>query len=347
MFFIIVLYFQVVKAWTLQQFLDMGQDQRSAIRKALNEDANKLLAEGDPSDPQLRRLKREMLEVNRLFEDFEKRARAEEESRYAGRIFSDQISKLEYALGEVEDLLKARVAALLPFDSNSLERLILEHKDFEKSLQSISLDVEQLQQTFRGITLKTPQMKNKLDAIVCRWNYIRNLSNLYIDRLKIIKSLFVSLEENTTIITEFEKKLLLVDVLPTDLVGLQNILEDLMLLQNAISQQQFQIDQLNDDAHNARRLIEKSRPDHRGAHSDIDRLDLEINKLNSRWTDVCGQLVNKLRSAESAYGLAQKYQSANTNEVDFVREKLCKLDKLALITIKDQEDEAIKVRFSS
>jgi hypothetical protein len=55
----------------------MGQEQRNAIRKALNEDADKLLQEGDPADPQLRRLRREMEEVNRLFDDFERRARAE------------------------------------------------------------------------------------------------------------------------------------------------------------------------------------------------------------------------------------------------------------------------------
>lgn len=59
----------------------MGPDQRSAIRRALNEDADKLLAEGDPSDPQLRRLRREMDEVNRLFDEFERRARLEDEQK--------------------------------------------------------------------------------------------------------------------------------------------------------------------------------------------------------------------------------------------------------------------------
>lgn len=55
----------------------MGADQRNAIRKALNEDAGKLLSEGEATDPQLRRLKREMDEVNRLFDEFERKARAE------------------------------------------------------------------------------------------------------------------------------------------------------------------------------------------------------------------------------------------------------------------------------
>jgi dystonin len=55
----------------------MGQEQRNAIRKALNEDADKLLQEGDPNDPQLRRLRREMDEVNRLFDEFERKAKLE------------------------------------------------------------------------------------------------------------------------------------------------------------------------------------------------------------------------------------------------------------------------------
>lgn len=62
----------------------MGADQRNAIRKALNEDAAKLLEEGDPSDPQLRRLRREMDEVNRLFDEFERRAREE------GKLLTDE-----------------------------------------------------------------------------------------------------------------------------------------------------------------------------------------------------------------------------------------------------------------
>lgn len=59
----------------------MGADQRNAIRKALNEDAAKLLEEGDPADPQLRRLRREMDEVNRLFDEFERRAREDGKCR--------------------------------------------------------------------------------------------------------------------------------------------------------------------------------------------------------------------------------------------------------------------------
>ena len=68
---------RVVKEWSFEHFLAMGYEQRNAIRRALNEDSDKVLAETDPSDLQLKRLKQEMIEVNRLFDEFERRANSE------------------------------------------------------------------------------------------------------------------------------------------------------------------------------------------------------------------------------------------------------------------------------
>lgn len=67
---------RVVREWTFEHFLALGYEQRNAIRRALNEDSDKVLAEADPTDPQIVRLKQEVIEVNRLFDDFEKRANA-------------------------------------------------------------------------------------------------------------------------------------------------------------------------------------------------------------------------------------------------------------------------------
>lgn len=70
---------RVVKAWTFDHFLAMGFEQRTAIRRALYEDSDKVLAESEPSDPQIKRLKQEMIEVNRVFDEFERRANSEGE----------------------------------------------------------------------------------------------------------------------------------------------------------------------------------------------------------------------------------------------------------------------------
>lgn len=113
----------------------MGADQRNAIRKALNEDANKLLREGDPADPQLRRLKREIDEVNKLFDEFERLSRAEEDAKNLTRIFNEQAKNIQISLDEYEHTLNTRLSAPIPRDIDTLEHLVIQHKDFETSLK--------------------------------------------------------------------------------------------------------------------------------------------------------------------------------------------------------------------
>lgn len=85
-----------------------------------------------------------MDEVNRLFDEFEKRARAEEESKNQTRIFNSQIASLEQALAEAERIINQRVISSLPRDIDTLQHLVLEHKEFESRLQNLEPDVEQV-----------------------------------------------------------------------------------------------------------------------------------------------------------------------------------------------------------
>jgi hypothetical protein len=58
-----------------------------------------------------------------------------EESKNATRNFNDQITSLQASLDEAERTLAARTAASLPRDLDSLEHLVIEHKEFETQLQ--------------------------------------------------------------------------------------------------------------------------------------------------------------------------------------------------------------------
>ncbi|KAI4467607.1 envoplakin [Holotrichia oblita] len=319
---------KVVKGWDLPQFIAIGADQRNAIRTALNEDADKLFAEGDPSDPQLRRLRREMDEVNRLFDEFEKRARAEEESKNKTRIFNNQISELQRVLDEAERVINQRVLSPLPRDIDTLEHLTREHKEFESRLQNLEPEIEQVKDTFRSITLKTPQHKKDLEKVLGKWNYIWNTSKLYMERLKCVEIVLSGMEEASQCISEFESKLAFAEELPSSEKALEAVHEDLLKLQSAVGQQQIAMDQLNDDFDNARRLTEKSRPNQHGTHSDVERLDKEIQKLNNRWTNVCAQLADRMRGCEQAYALLKNYNKAKEIEDDWMDGQYGKLEIL-------------------
>ena len=61
-----------------------------------------MIQEGEPNDPQLKRLQREIDEVNRLFDEWERRAAMEDERRNAAKAFNDQCSALEMTLDQLE-----------------------------------------------------------------------------------------------------------------------------------------------------------------------------------------------------------------------------------------------------
>lgn len=335
---------KVVKGWDLAQFIAIGAEQRNAIRRALNDDADKLFAEGDPSDPQLRRLRREIDEVNRLFDELERRARAEEESRNQTRIFNSQVSTLLQALDEAERIINQRVIAHLPRDIDSLQHLVLEHKEFASRLQNLEVEIDQVKDTFRSITLKTPQHKKDLEKVMNKWKNICNISNLYIERLKCVEIVLTGMEDASQVISDFERKLALFHELPNSRKALEMVHDDLLKLQSAAGQQQIAMDQLNDDFDNTRRLTEKSRPNHRGPHNDVKRLDEDIQKLNNRWSNVCAQLAKSLNAVEQAYNLLKNYKKAKEVEDEWIEEQYTKLETMQPLMHKPKDNlEATRV----
>ncbi|XP_063388361.1 microtubule-actin cross-linking factor 1 [Cydia fagiglandana] len=335
---------KVVKGWDFPQFVAMGAEQRQAIRRALNEDAEKLLSEGDPADPQLRRLRREIDDVNRLFDEFERRARAEEESKNAARIFTEQSSSLLERLEVLERQLHERIASHIPRDLDSLEHLVLQHKDWESSVHALTSHVEEVQATFRGIALKTPAMKKNLDKVMGKWNDMQSKSQLFVERLKYVEIVVNSMEENNQSITEFEIKLAQFNDLPNDIELLKDMHEDLLRMQVAVSKQQVAVEQMNDDAENCRRLVEGSRAalphaslPRAGKHVDLERLDKEVAQLNARWNNVCQQLAERLRSCEAAYQLLRNYNAGHEKEAEWIDDSFGKLQAQPPIEVRPKE----------
>lgn len=270
-----------------------------------------------------------------------------EESKNKTRIFNNQIASLLKALDEAERIINQRVLAHLPRDIDTLQHLVLEHKEFESRLQNLEPEIEQAKDTFRGITLKTAQHKRDLENVLDKWKHIWNASNLYIERLKCIEIVLNGMEDAAQVISEFEGKLALFDELPNTEKALEAVHDDLLRLQSAVGQQQIAMDQLNDDFDNTRRLTEKSRPGHRGPHSDVERLDREVQKLNARWGNVCAQLADRLRGCEQAYALLKNYNKSKQNEDDWLDDSYGKLEALQPVKDRAKEHlEATRVRGS-
>ncbi|XP_032586316.1 dystonin isoform X18 [Drosophila mojavensis] len=304
---------RVVKGWDFDQFLAMGPEQRTAIRRALNDDADKLLSEGDPNDPQLRRLRREMDEVNRLFDEFEKRARAEEESKQASRIFTEECIAIKSKLEDMARELDQIILAPLPRDLDSLEHVLAIHGDYERRLHLLEPELKHLQETFRTIALKTPVLKKSLDNLNELWKELNTQSNLHKDRLKLLEASLAGLEDNEHVISELENELAKHQDLPSTAEGLQHVFKQLTHMQDIITQQQPQMDKMNDAADQLGRMGVPTK-----VLGDLKRLHSNVERLNTRWSAVCNQLGERMRSCETAIGLMKNLQSSVQVEESWV-----------------------------
>ena len=124
---------KVVKLWDFEQYLSMDKETRTNIRRALNQDAEKLIQEGEANDPQLRRLEREIAEVNRHLDEWERRALMEDEKRNALKLFTDMCNTLEMTLNEYEKtIIKVCKAPL----SRDVESLLQQSSESDFNLRS-------------------------------------------------------------------------------------------------------------------------------------------------------------------------------------------------------------------
>lgn len=58
-----------------------------------------------------------------------------EENRNASRVFNDKIALLQASLDEAEHTLNTKLNSPIPRDVDSLEHLVIQHKDFETRLK--------------------------------------------------------------------------------------------------------------------------------------------------------------------------------------------------------------------
>jgi len=280
---------KVVKSWDFQQFLSMGKEQRTAIRRALNEDSDKLIQEGEPNDPQLKRLEREMAEVNRLFDEWERRAAEEEARRNAARAFDARASELEVSLSELEKRVVKACKAPLPRDVENLQTLVVQHKQFEADVQAREPEVNQVKNLFNAIPQKTAKEQQKLDKVLDQWDRIWSYSSLYVERLKTVEVTLSELEEATAVVAGFEMKLAAYGEMPRDLANLEKVHDELTIMQAEIESKQDVITQLEEDVKFVRPSVEKTRPN-TTKNPDVDRLEEDVNRIVKRWSNCCLQV---------------------------------------------------------
>jgi dystonin len=224
----------------------------------------------------------------------------------------------------------------MPRDLDALDHAIGTLDDYKRRLKLLEPDLKHLQETFRTIALKTPALKKSLDNLMEVWKELNNQANLHGDRLKLLEGALTGLEDNEQVISELEGLLSRHQELPSTMDGLHSIFKQLSSMQDVITQQQPQMDKMNDSADQLGRMGVPTK-----VLSDLKRLHASVERLNTRWNNICGQMVDRLRSVENAIGLLKNMHQSMVTEETWVESHVEKLQSMPTATSARELDVSI------
>ena len=291
---------KIVKGWDYPTYCAMDPNQRDSIIRALEDDIDKLCREGPPDDPGSKRLRDEMDALKKKFAEFDARRRAEEEEKSNKALtkkYTDAANNLLEKLIEKEKILVQRANNPIPRDRETLETLVIEHKEWESDCKSYEPEIQRVKELFHNIPQKSTAVQRNYDEILETWNRIWTLSQLYIERLKAVETVLLDIENAIQIISKIEVQLASGDDMPADEVALRRVHNELIDSQTDIQRSKKTFDELNASANKVRRIVERTRPK-AVTHSDVNRVEEDVKNLFKRW-DSCGNTIIE----RSAFGL--------------------------------------------
>ncbi|KJH53000.1 hypothetical protein DICVIV_00869 [Dictyocaulus viviparus] len=312
--------------WDLDTFKAIDPEQRDAIMRALNDDANKLLEEMDPIDPLALKLKEELRRTNEHFWDLLNASQKSPELDNSN-LFDGQIADLLRKLEDSWRRLNNNTGKPISRTPAELESVIVDHKLFEDSLQGLDADVANVKELFRQLANPTPTQRVGNDRLSSLWEDLWDLSRMYVERIKILESVLNGVLEVSDIVKAHEITLNSFDDLPAALDKLRGHHSQLLEMNMVLQQQQTIIDALNKNVALLRQHVARTRID-QSSHPDVDRMEDEVQKLNVRWENICSQVSERLKATERALQTQMVYRSEYENEVawlDRVEETISKL----------------------
>ncbi|XGW21562.1 hypothetical protein V3C99_004485 [Haemonchus contortus] len=319
---------KTIQGWDLDTFNAIDPEQRDAIMRALNDDANKLLAEMDPNDPLALRLKEELRRTNEHFWDLLNASQKPPEPDHSN-LFDGQIGDLLRKLEEAWRKLNDNTGKPISRSPEELENVIMNHKSFEDALQGLDADVANVKELFRQLPNPTPTQRVNNDRLSTLWEDLWDLSRMYVERIKVLESVLNGILEVSDIVKAHEITLNSFDDLPAALDKLRGHHSQLLEMNMVLQQQQSVIDSLNKNVALLRQHVARTRIG-QSSHPDVDRLEDEVQQLNVRWENVCAQVADRLKAAERALQTQMVYRSEYESEMswlDRVEETINKLRK--------------------
>ncbi|GIY37949.1 hypothetical protein CEXT_748041 [Caerostris extrusa] len=210
---------------------------------------------------------------------------------------------------------------------NTLQNLVIEHKDFDINLRTLEDQINETVKLSKIQIKKTTALQMKYDTLVQTWDRIWELSNLFIEKLKTVEVGLHRLNETTQTVSNIEVKLASCHNMSSNLIDLQKVHDDLLSFQEDMQASQNIIDEAQESSRKLRELMLRIRSKQSNI-ADVNKFEKDLQKLVNRWDSAKSQIVERLRSCGASSELLRSYQSKVERDGLWISETTVKLNSL-------------------
>ncbi|KAG8192780.1 hypothetical protein JTE90_019099 [Oedothorax gibbosus] len=328
---------KIIKSWDITKFRSIEPSQRESIIKALNEDTQKLLNEGDSDDPALKRLQEEIAYCNKLFADLQRMLDQDEVDKVnksQARKFNDLCAIVQNFLTEKERILKQKTQAPIPRSKEIVNRMLADQRDFESDLRDFEPRVNEVREEFLELATKTAALQSRHDAVMESWNNLWTNSNLYVERLNAVDLALEHYDEASRVVSNVELQLVSYDDMPSDTENVARVEENLRTLKREMVHKQVVFEQVTHSVSSVRHFVEQTRP-HQTVHTDVSKMEEDVKKVRRRWDLAGTQVDDRLKALDNSMALLQSYQGKYNEQKVFVSQMSAKVESMKSVQRMD------------
>ncbi|XP_077965714.1 microtubule-actin cross-linking factor 1-like isoform X2 [Styela clava] len=233
------------------------------------------------------------------------------------------LKKLISELDSLEHAIRARIGMCMPAEPESVEKAIAQQKETSNRLDSLepkykqlSAEVEIILKSSDDETPSISQLKSEQKTVDKKWETVRYLSTLYIEKLDRLHDATEKARVARVTIRQYEIYLIELDTMSSDVPGLKNQVQLLEKLDKEIPQHEPEFKTLEGAVKDLRDCGDKL-----GKYSGIDDLDAPqyqdiSDDLSQRWDEAKDQVKNRLNYARVAEAKLSEYEDKAAKQND-------------------------------
>ncbi|KAH7645757.1 microtubule-actin cross-linking factor 1-like protein [Dermatophagoides farinae] len=235
------------------------------------------------------------------------------------QVFADYVSALLEKLREQERKIVKKLQEPIPRRVQDIDRLAVEHKEFEIETRQFEPDVEKVKREYSKLPTRNAGSQSKFETLMELWQNIWKYSDSYVQQMDAIRIILLDINDATNMICELEIALSSSPDMSSEIDKARAVFDDLRRIHSKVIKHESSFEKLLSNVSKIRNIVERNRPHRTASHPDIDQLERDVKILNRRWKDIATQAMERIKSLETCTELLNAYRTKMCKEIEWMK----------------------------